>query len=378
MRIGIITFHCADNYGAVLQCYALKKYLENSGQDVEIINYAPKYLTKRYKLLPSPKLILKKILQKGIVYTWKNIIHISIQNYPNKVERKKKFEEFRRQHIGINGKKIKKIFKETHFPYDIYIAGSDQIWNPTSNNGDTTYCLDFVDDNAKKVSYAASIGTFDIGGYKETMSQYLQRFDAISIREKSFKSLVEEMSKKKVSVVLDPVFLLDEKDWEILAEKDKKFSGKFIFMYVFNKDDEAISLANYLSKKYNLPVIHFYYGALRKKLEIDGQCFFYDGPIDFLWYIKHAEYIVTNSFHCTAFSLIFKKEFYTYLFLDRGSRITDLLEKLNLQDRFCTGRAPEDIITNVNKINYDAVDAIFTELKQNSFNYLDNIIKESK
>lgn len=378
MHIGIITFHCADNYGAVLQCYALKKYLEKLGQDVEVINYSPYYLTSEYKMFPSLKLIFEKCLTKGFFYTWENIIYVCICTFFERFKKKKKFRDFRIHYIGIKGKKIKKLSQKNKLSYDLYITGSDQVWNPKLNNGDITYYLNFVGENAKKISYAASIGTFEIEKYKTIMSQYLQRFDAISIREKSFKNLVEDLSKKKVSVVLDPVFLLNKEDWNNLIQKNNKFPGKFIFMYVFNKDDEAISLANYLSRIYNLPVIHFYYGSLRKKIEIDGKCFFFDGPIDFLSYIKHAEYIITNSFHCVTFSLIFQKEFYAYLIRDGGSRISDLLEELSLQDRLCMNKKPQDIIINTIKIDYNIVNNILDKLKQKSYNYLDEIIKGEK
>lgn len=378
MQIGIITFHCADNYGAVLQCYALKKYIEKMGENVEIINYAPYHLTSRYNIFPTFKEVLGKIKNKGIIYTWKNIIFVCIKTFLKRLNKKKKFKEFRFFYIGIKSKKIKKITNRNCPDYDMYIAGSDQIWNPTSNRGDTTYYLDFVDDKSKKVSYAASIGTFDIDEYKSVMAKYLQRFDFISIREELFRDLIENISHKKVSVVLDPVFLLDLKDWDKLTGKIRRFSEKFIFMYLFNKDNDAIKLANKLSRKYNLPIVHFYYGTLRKKLEKDGKCFFFDGPLDFLWYIKHAEYIITNSFHCVAFSLIFKKEFYSYFFTDRGSRIVDILKKLNLEERICTGKEIDNIIEYTNKINYDTIDNILLDLKQESYNYINKIIRGDK
>lgn len=378
MNIGILTFQFANNYGAVLQAYALKTYLEKNGGQVNIINYSPYCLESRCYIFPSFKQIIDKIQKKGIFYTWKYLIWARFKTLKKRLKKKKKFNTFRILYLGINDKKIRDISNKNQFQYDICIAGSDQIWNPKLIKDDTTYYLDFIGNNIKKVSYAASIGTFDIECYKPIMSKYLQNFDDISIREDSFKTLIEELSKKEVSVVLDPVFLIDRSDWENLIAKNIKFDKKFIFMYVFNKDDEAIELTNLLSKKFGLSIIHYYYGDLRKKLEVDGKCFYFDGPLDFLWYMKYAEYIVTNSFHCVAFSLIFEKEFFTYPIDDVGSRIIDLLEKLNLQKRICTGKEIDSIITDIAKIDYKTVSNIMYGLKHESYNFINKIIKRGE
>lgn len=378
MRIGILTFQWADNYGAVLQAYALKTYLEKNGEEVDIINYSPYSLESRCYIFPSFKQIIEKINKKGVFYTWKNFIFANLKNLKKGLNKKKKFNDFRTVYLGINNKKIRKMSNKIQFKYDIFIAGSDQIWNPKLIKDDTTYYLDFINDKYKKVSYAASIGTFDIENYKPVISKYLQCFNNISIREDSFKIVVEELSKKKVSVVLDPVFLIDKDNWGSLVKENIKFNQKFIFMYLFNKDDEAIELTNKLSKKFNLPVIHYYYGNLRKKLEIDGKCFYYDGPLDFLWYIQHAEYIITNSFHCVAFSLIFEKEFYTYPIYDGSSRIIDMLYKLNLNNRICNGKEIESIIIDICKIDYNYVNDIIYNLKKESYNFISKIIRKGK
>lgn len=374
MRIGILTFHCADNFGAVLQCYALRKYLEKYDANVEIINYTPRHLTGRYGIFPELSEIRNKIKQKGMKYTIKNILWERFCTCRKRLSKKKKFANFRIYYLRIRKRKLRHLSITNNLNYDLVIVGSDQVWNPKSNRGDKAYYLNFVKDPTKKVSYAASIGTDDFSDYTQEMSQYLCDFDLISLRESSFKKIVEKISGKNAEVVLDPVFLIDTNQWMQLTDTVKPFDGKFIFLYCFNKDDQAIDLANKLSAKYDLPIIHFYFGNLRKRLNKDGKCFYFDGPLEFLWYIRYAEFVVTNSFHCTAFSLIFEKEFFSFVFQDRGTRVTDLLEAVNLNERLCIHKDTNEILTDADSIDYKQVKNNIEKLKRSSYSYIDKVI----
>lgn len=374
VKIGILTFHCADNFGAVLQCYSLRKYLCSYNEiEAEVINYCPKHMTDKYRVFPSLKEVFGKIRDKGIVYTWKNIIVVVFHTYHDRVSKKKKFDLFRKRYIEIEKNKYRKS-TEIKNKYDIVIVGSDQVWNPVSNCGDTTYYLDFVNTPVKKVSYAASVGIRDISEYKNSMKKYLNEFDKISVREESAIDTLSTIINKKIDVVLDPVFLTKREEWENLIKDMNLYEQPFIFFYCFNKDDRAIELVNELSKMYDLPIIHFYYGELRKKLYKDGKCYYFEGPLEFLWYIKNAQYVVTNSFHCTAFSVIFKKDVFCYLFKDRGSRTIDLLNSIGMEQRLCVGKSVEDIIGNYEKINYDNVNKKLDELKEESINFIEDAL----
>lgn len=375
MKIGILTFHCADNFGAVLQCYSLRKCLCSYKKiDAEVINYCPKHMTDRYRNFPSSKEIFNKIKDKGFFYTWKNMILVAIKTYKDRVSKKRKFDLFRNKYIEIKKTKYRKA-SEIKEKYDIVIVGSDQVWNPVSNREDTAYYLDFVHAPTKKVSYAASVGITDISKYKDDMMKYLSKFDKISVREKSAISTLQTIIDKDIDVVVDPVFLTNREEWDKLIDNMKLFEQPFIFLYCFNKDDKAIELVNALSKKYDLPIIHFYYGGLRNKLYKDGKCYYFEGPLEFLWYIKNAQYVVTNSFHCAAFSVIFEKEVFCYLFKDRGSRTVDLLNSLGLEQRLCADKTTNDIIDNYKEIDYKEVNDRLSKLKNNSFRYIEDILK---
>ncbi len=375
-KAGIITFHCADNYGAVLQCYALKKYIETNSIETEIIKYEPSFITDNYKVFPSKETKERYLKKGGIKYLIKELYLERIKTFIPRVKKVNKFNSFRKKHIGIKGKVIKDISKAKLQKYDYYIAGSDQIWNPKLTNGiDDAYYLEFAPNDKVKIAYAASLGVDNIEGYEELIKEKLNNFDYIAVREKTGKDILEKISDKNLELVIDPVFLLSQQQWIDIIDDKKRIKEKFIFLYCFDNNKPAIEWANYLSDKYNLPIVHFYFGGLRAKIKNDGGCFYFDGPIDFLWYIKNAEYIVTSSFHCIAFSIIYEKQFYPFIYADRGSRIVDLIESLQVDTKIYSYESKlEDFIEK--EIYYDNISKNIDNLSGHSKNYLKNALKE--
>lgn len=297
IKTGILTFQNANNYGAVLQAFALQTILEDMGHQASVINY------------DSPNMGLKQY------HT--DIFIKFISKYLNLTD------EYRDgQDIDTNG-------------FDMVITGSDQVWNPEITKGDETYFLKLRNCTCKLSSYAASIGIS--GG---TLSQHadffkdnLERIENISIRESTQKDFIESISGKKVNVNVDPTLLLD-------AEAYKKAFGlkndisEHIFMYSNNVDPHLLDFVNLLSLKEGAPIFAVSNYDKPSFVGRENKVFYQVNPVDWLSAILSAKIVVTDSFHGLMFALIFEKPFYIYTKKRSNiSRITDVLEACGLSDR---------------------------------------------
>lgn len=323
-KVGILTFHRAINYGAVLQAYALAYYLNSSGYQAEIIDYYSKDVYDYYK----PMYFEFK------TYRWKTplkIIHNGIY-YKYTSEKRRNFLKFIKNFI-ICSESIKDL-KELQLKissYDYIITGSDQVWSPNISKDEAfkVYSLAFFDsDKSKKISYAASIGECDIKKeFKDKLSNSLLDYTSISVREQKAKEIIE---RKDAVVVCDPTLLLNEDDWKKLsANSTMKLNQKYIFVYMLEKNNDLIRFVNILSNKKDLSIIYLNKETYFKK-DAAKHCTI--DPIDFLSLVKNAEYVVTNSFHGIVFSIIFKKQFLSFLHTTKFSRQTELLNRFGLID----------------------------------------------
>ncbi len=329
-KIGILTFHWADNYGALLQCYALKEYLAKKGYDVSVINYWPQYaLIKRATRIGSAA--IKKQFGVDVKPNWKLVFkNIVLGRVLSAKRSTEKMDLFRIEHIVGNQKKYLTYaeLQENINQFEILISGSDQIWNPNITGGtfDKSYFLSFESCASMKVAYAASLGVKFQPEWKNDFKALLSQYHFISAREKSLACLINTECDKLCKSVVDPVFLLEKKDWECLVTKNI-IKEHYIFVYVLQRDTRIVSMANWLSQKTKLP-IHIL-GArrpYRKATYIKG------GVIEeFINQIKNADYVLTNSFHGTAFSLIFQRRFLAFLDSLKPTRIIDLLTDIGME-----------------------------------------------
>lgn len=336
-KVGIITIHNSPNYGACLQSYALYRYIQQQGNDVEIIDlhrpvayedYIPskKYVCSR----PEKRSLLSKI--KGNVKSLIGIKPKSPSLYsPLAI---KKFEEFNSViKLSQPYRSIDELYANPPL-YDLYISGSDQLWNPTQAYCLEPYFLTFVPKGqGKKISYATSVGITDLrDNEKKDFAKWLNLYADISVREYQAQSLLQGLlADKKVNQVADPTFLLDPKDWKNMAVRPKQ--SKYILMFTLQHRPEILEYCLQLSKQSGLPLIEL--GQVQPDV-LDGSYTAVKdaGPKEFLGYIENAELVITDSFHCTVFSLIMgANNFCTYIAPtnQRGSRIIDLLETYNLK-----------------------------------------------
>lgn len=354
-KIGIITFHCSYNYGSVLQAYALQKYLINNGYNVKIIDYR----SKNYDMYHLFKLWMLKYPLKLLAENR----HIN-----RLIRRKYNFLHFINESMHLTNKKY--LYNDDltvlNNEFNVFIAGSDQIWNPVCTGGvDSNFFLNFVDGRVnKRIAYAPSLAhaSFEDKILNE-MCGYIEKFDAISVREESGKKILKNNTNKNIEVVLDPTMLLEEKDYKILEIKPK-FDKPYIFVYMLEKDDPC--LIEYVSKISQEKAIDIVYIHLNNLFRGEHVHNVYGCKVgEFLWYIRNAKYVVSNSFHATVFSIIFQKKFCTFKTEKSYSRMVGLLNTLGLEDRIYN---KEFMIES--DINYDEVILKLKTLRKPSESYL--------
>ena len=324
-KIGILTFHRAHNYGASLQCLALKKFIEKYDENskVKIINYANKKIDYDYSLFRIDYTSLYTIIKSFL----SSIIFMNKNLHRRKIYGKYISQYFDCTKICKNVKDIEKITQS----YNYIIAGSDQIWNNESTGGiDEIYYLNFKT-KAKKIAYAASLGKNKMNDNRELYKKLLQNFDSISVRESDGCDIVGGILNTNIKNVIDPTLLLQYDEWMEYIKSDKPVDEKYIFVYTPNNINNFNDIVNYASEKLNLNIINF------KKKDIGlknvKRNLFCSDPNDFLNYLYYSEIIVATSFHAVVFSIIFKKNFWVLSPKDNSSRVSTLLSRLGLEDR---------------------------------------------
>lgn len=338
MKTGIVTFHSAHNYGASLQTWAMQKTLRNLGVDPVIINYRPEVIESLYHPLDQ---------YHGMKRTAMAILKTVGRN--KAVKRSRRYEAFIKKNYSLtqeyhNYPELKKGV----FDLDSCIVGSDQVWNIQHTDGyDPAYFLEFLPETVKKVSYAASVGTdYILPGIQKDFKKGLTDFHGISVRESSAQPLIQNLTEKPVDVVLDPTLLLQKEDYEELR-KPVPHKEKYILVYMMEKNTNVIKLANHYSKVLGLPIIQ---RRPYTVFENEITPFYTATPDEFLDYMANAEYVITNSFHGTVFSILYEKPFVSMLHSDTGSRTADLLKMLELEKHLL---AEDEIRPEFGKFAFD-------------------------
>lgn len=353
MLVGVVTFHNAINYGAVLQMYALQQVLKEYGCKVETLNYDCKKISKSYNIIRFNS--AKELL-------------FSLLHARSEIEKKKRFNDFVNKYINLSATLERKDLEEYSKKYDFVITGSDQVWNYNLTDSDEFYFLNFVAPE-KRCSYAASMAIDSIPAEKrEFYRRNLKDFNNLSMREKSGADVVSNIVERPVTVDLDPVFLLRKKDWGGLVEN--KIKSTYILVYM--PRENTARFVKKLSNMTGLNVVTI--GSYKSVLNSSQNCGEYYpsyGPKEFVELIYGAAYVVTGSFHATAFSIIFNKEFFVEIPKNIGSRISDLLTMVGLENRtFCDEEPKLDKPINWDNIN-DIVDSKRLESLNNIKKYLE-------
>lgn len=360
-KIRLITFHTPKNYGAVLQAYSLFEFLKKYSEDVKIIDYNTRHLRGLYPIINKPKSFKSFLVNVYLLPT-----------YLKKRKKYDKFNEFVQKKLDLTTRyeTINKLYERCE-DADIYVTGSDQIFNPGRIKEERqAYYLDFVPKDKIKIAYAASFGKKDIPeNLQGEIAKYLSSFSAVSAREISGSKLLKDKFNITSELVLDPVFLNDKAFWEDVAEPYKKHFKKNYLLYyrlLGDKKSDIIVAEIAREKKLGLVVI------------AEGKCFIKGakvlrdvGPTEFLGLYRQAAFVATDSFHGVAFSIIFQKQFafvnYNPKFNFRG---LELLERLNMVDRVWFDKNNE----NRDLVDYDNVRVALNMEIEKSKNFLCNFI----
>lgn len=357
-KIGIVTFHRALNYGAVLQGYALQKTISSLGANCNIVDYICPRITHDYTPFRVSKGdVLKSFAKSCVMCRRRKKRSIAFQSFFNNYIVKSE-----KQYTPEN-------INDAKNDYDMFISGSDQVWSPFCVGFDPAYFLGFANDN-QKFSYAASFATVNFpDSYVEEYKKRLSGFQTFSVREQSGVEVVKRFTgKTNAQTHLDPSLLLSASDWSKIAVK--KLDKPYILIFTANPPSTLVEFAKKLSKEKNLPVYYINDAPHPVKNGIN----YIVAPTveEFVGYIKNAEYVVTNSFHGTAFSVIFNKNLFVEYKNQKGENIRakGLLDTLGIEREIKNGNATET------KIDWNTVNKKLEIEKEKSINYLKNLVNQ--
>ncbi|QIB69113.1 polysaccharide pyruvyl transferase family protein [Aminipila butyrica] len=379
--IGILTYYFRNNnFGGILQAYALQCIVDEINGDCEQISYqltSASFIKKIINIIKYQplKTVVKTIQEKICAKISYYILGKKIRNQcAARRERFKNFEESIPHSAIVYGKDD---IKFANKKYSTFIVGSDQVWNGGENFD--VYCLSFVDNNKRKIAYAASAGMTFIGKLQfEQFKRYLQDFSAISVREKSLSDILSKSIGYSVTNVLDPVFLLSRKQWEEICIKPM-ITEPYILCYMLGRNKKQRTIAQEIANKKGCKLLTFPYITTGEFSFLDWHFGdirdFSSGPREFIGLLSNAQAVITDSFHATAFSLIFGKNFCA---LPRYSekpksmannRIIGLLEQFSLSDRLNDNI--ESILFFLQQgFDYKQVEALMSVFREDSLNWL--------
>ena len=387
IKIAIITkYYNSANYGGLLQAYALTHYLQSIGYDAFQICFDEKSvksksvtsdLSGRFSSLTfieKVKRILKRIKTKISVYATR----LFLKN-KNKL-RRQAFTSFRESIPHTSTVYNSNTISDVNPKADIFITGSDRVWSERSIGDE--YYLSFVK-SAKKIAYAVSLRANELNkNQKEAMAAAVEKIDAVSVREKETVRILSEITNKKIEHVLDPTFLLDKTEWAEIAGKDPfECESQYIFCYFLGDDIKNRRLVKQFAKNKKLKIITLPYSKESFNL---ADVSFGDirltqvSPNRFLYLIKNASYVFTDSFHASVFSIIFHRQFFIMPrneIKGSGTRIESLVSVAGIENRYCENTDKYTLLS-LDDIDYNAVDGRIQQYRESSVAFLNNAVNQ--
>jgi len=363
MKIGILTYHTAHNYGAALQAFGLQQRLIQLGHEVKFVNFYPYDVEDKNN---------RKVRGYGLKSIFKRLAFKFFSGALKK--RANQFNSFRAEFLHETTRYL--TFEELNKnppEVDAYVCGSDQIWNLRSG-GSPVYFMQFNTEGKRLISYAASIGSAKINKeYESKVKNWLEKFNHISCRERQLSEELHRMLGRAVTQVLDPIFLLEREEWNKLV-KAPKLKGDYIAFYSLEVTPLVAKTVRHLSKHLNCHVVVLgkpdisLFGS-KVEMAIDS------GPLEFVSWIKHARFVVTNSFHATAFSVMFHKPFITVKHSLRNARMESLLELLGLEDRIIGSLDELQKMEDLQQIDWTKLQSLLDQQIHLSNNFIIDSLK---
>lgn len=373
--VGIITILKVNNYGAELQAYATQKIMNLLGYDAEIIDYLYYrnlgHIKEKSSLHFYPYPLRNRIKEYGLRFI--DIIGEVFMSDTGKL-RKYRFEEFHRLFTKFSPTQYKCYSELFNNPpkYDAYCVGSDQVWNPRCYTNLNPYFLRFAPYNAVKFSYASSFGVSTLPECaKAVYAECLSNIKNISVREKGGVDIVNQLTGREAALVADPTLLLSKAEWQTVEKPINDIPEKYILVYELHPIRKIMEIATYMAGHIGCKIIRICKDTHYSKNTADAINIVDAGPSEFIYLFNHATVVVTNSFHGTAFSLNFKKDFYCVLSkkASNNSRQLGLLNLCGMSDRIIYDDQPMPDL-NTLSINYDKASKILEEFKSYSIKYI--------
>lgn len=388
-KVLIITVQKAPNIGACLQAYALWKYINDQGCDCKVIDLLRPYhkdfiYTNGFEpLIKYERSLILNIKIKYIRPFKKNIkklLHIIDTENSNSLNRRvlseKQIQLFENFNNKISYTETYRSIKDLYDnppQADVYITGSDQLWNPTQPYSLEPFFLTFVNNDGNKYSYATSIGVSKLSKHTQKLFyKWLRDYKEISVREFQAVDIIQSITNKKVVRCCDPTFLLSGNYWENMATHNRLINEKYIFVFSLDYDQRLLEYAKVIQKRIKCKIITYQSFFKKNDIEKYNLDMIEDiGPIEWLSLINHAELVLTNSFHGSVFSLLLHTPFRVAISNNRGSRIVSLLKDVDLECLLLTEKTDNQCIP---EIDFDKSDLRIKNMSDFGKNYLNKIL----
>ena len=385
-KVGIVTlYHNNYNFGGLLQAYALPKVIkEHFGIEAEQIDYIPAEQKTKIKPNNDKKSVLQYLYQ--LVYNF-GIVFFGTISKKNLYQRKQAFDSFMDEILHSEIAYDQNTISKSLDQYRLFICGGDQIWNDYKEKQNIkVYTLQFVPSHVKKIAYAPSMAILETtSDFNQIMRTGLNELNSISVREKKSVPLLELLTKKKINIVVDPVLLMTENEWECVARVPKK-KDKYILCYLLGDSVEYRKAVKKFARKMNKPILtfpHIFLNVVRKCDLFFGDIHDYtSGPREFLGLIKNAEFVITDSFHACVFSMIFETPFVVFERnkigekINMNSRIYDFLEEYHLENQLVSEKELADM-KEIPGIDFTYAHKHWEKRREESLKYLENALKDN-
>lgn len=373
-KIGIITMHRVRNNGSALQAYALQTKVDELGYDSEIIDY----------VFPNKTQI--KVKGNKLIWLAKKIIYLTLDailGFPNYTQLKR-LSQFHKEHykLSTNTYLTKEELENNPPKYDLLITGSDQVWNYIHIGDDTSFMLSFcTDDNIPRISYAASFSATNLPDkFKTLYSKYLSKYQCISVRENSGIKIITELIQEDANVVCDPTLLFGKEEWSKIAATSKikrkqPYILAYILHYAYNPYPEINRIISNLQNQLGLHVVYLD-GKLSNYKQRNSTVIRNAGPNEFVRLFMDAQFVITTSFHGTAFALNFSIPLYSVIDTksENDSRMLNLLNLVGAENRLIS---IDTLEFKAEPMNYGLIDKKVNDLRTKSLEYLNNSISKN-
>ncbi len=386
-KVGIVSCYFKNNYGSLLQAYATQKLLDNMKIENETFSIERNIDFKNGK----KKYYKSQIFNISFIKSKLGMIKLKVDKKLNRnlgrniAKREKKFKEFKKEFRLTKDFFTYQELREASKNYSSIIVGSDQLWLPVNIVADY-YTLNWVQDDTNKISYATSFGISEIPNkYQELYAEFLDRIDYISVREEKGCQIVKDLIHKEAELVCDPTILLTKKEWMELQDKEPIMKEKYILCYFLGKNIEHRKFAERLKEKtgYKIVSLNHCDEYVKYSDKFADETPYDVGPKEFLNLIRNAEYVCTDSFHGTVFSLINNVKFYTFERfsnkngkISTNSRIYSLLGLMNLENRILKGNENIEDVTEY-EIDFNMVNEKIERFRKSSKKFLEKALSES-